>query len=214
MESTTKICTCCKQEKELSQFYTKNKNKKLSSQCKQCENKKRKLSKEKSNKTLTEEQKNKIRERRRFLYNLPNSKYKERVKAEKKKYYEKLALNNETGKYYQKNKENLKAYAREYKKTDNGRCSAINYRHKRRALLKNGDVTTEQLKNLYSTCKNCYWCGIKLVKENTHLDHLMPFKLGGKHTISNLVLACSTCNIKKQGKDPLEFAKTLDKSYN
>ena len=73
-------------------------------------------------------------------------------------------------------------------------------------------TTNEQLKNLYNTSKNCYWCGIKLVKENTHLDHLMPFKLGGKHTISNLVLACCKCNLKKQGKDPLEFAKTLDES--
>ncbi len=56
METTTKICTCCKQEKQLNQFYTKDKNKKLSSQCKECENKKRKLRTKKSNKVLTEEQ--------------------------------------------------------------------------------------------------------------------------------------------------------------
>ncbi len=208
MENTTKICTCCKQEKQLNQFYTKDKNKKLSSQCKECENKKRKLRIKKSNKILTEEQKEKIKERRRFLYNLPNSKYKERIKAEKKRYYEKQVLNNQTGKYYEINKEKFKAY----KKSDKGRYSAINYRHKRRDLLRDDDVTNEQLKNLYNTSKNCYWCGIKLVKENTHLDHLMPFKLGGKHTISNLVLACCSCNLKKQGKDPLEFAKTLDES--
>ena len=57
METTTKICTKCNTQKSITEFYTKDKNKRLSSQCKECENKKRKLRIKKSNKTLTEKQK-------------------------------------------------------------------------------------------------------------------------------------------------------------
>ena len=197
METTTKICTKCKIEKSITEFYTKNK--KPISRCKKCDNEKRKINNIKAKLLLTKEQIDNKNLKRRLKYNEPNSQYKERLKREKKKYYE-------------TNKIKLKEDVKNYKNTYIGKIVKINSHHKRRALLKQGDVTTKQLKDLYDNNKNCYWCGVKLFKENTHLDHLMPFKLGGKHTISNLVLACYKCNLKKQGRDPLEFAKTLDES--
>lgn len=86
-------------------------------------------------------------------------------------------------------------------------------KHKRRTLTKNGDVTVQQLKELYSTAKNCYWCNTKLNKNNTHLDHLMPLSKGGEHTLTNLVVSCPTCNLQKNAKDPIEFANKLGRLF-
>ena len=108
--------------------------------------------------------------------------------------------------YYLKNKEMLILKSNEYRKTEQGKIVKRNSNHKRRTLTKNGDVTTQQLKELYSTVKNCYWCNTKLNKNNTHLDHFMPLSKGGLHTIDNLVLSCSYCNLQKHAKDPYQFA--------
>ena len=106
--------------------------------------------------------------------------------------------------------EDRKKYKREhskkYRQTENGKLSQLNKYHKRRAIIKSGNVTTQQLKELYSTVKNCYWCNTKLNKKNTHLDHFIPLSKGGLHTIDNLVLSCSCCNLKKSNKDPYQFA--------
>ena len=110
--------------------------------------------------------------------------------------------------YYLKNKESILIRVKEYRKTEQGKIVKRNSNHKRRTLTKDGDVTTQQLKELYSTVKNCYWCNTKLNKNNTHLDHIMPLSKGGEHTISNIVISCPTCNLEKHAKDPYEFALT------
>ena len=108
---------------------------------------------------------------------------------------------------YVRYREKRKLNAKLYRTTEQGRLSEKNKNHKRRAIIKSGNVTTQQLKELYSTVKNCYWCNTKLNKKNTHLDHFIPLSRGGLHTIDNLVLSCSCCNLKKSNKDPFEFAQ-------
>jgi len=56
--------------------------------------------------------------------------------------------------------------------------------------------------------KRCYWCGGKCSR-NYHVDHYIPLSRGGKHEVSNLVIACQTCNLRKHAKDPLDFAKEV-----
>lgn len=112
--------------------------------------------------------------------------------------------------YTQKNRSELLAKKRAYNKTDAAKLSSINSNNKRRAIIKDGNVTTEQLANLYKTEKNCYWCKCKLEKNNTHLDHFYPLSKGGKHTLNNLVLTCVSCNLSKYNKDPLDFAKEIN----
>lgn len=62
-------------------------------------------------------------------------------------------------------------------------------------------------------CKKCtkvyYWCSCSLKNKTTHIDHYEPLSRGGAHTISNLVVSCSNCNLRKRAKDPIEFAQSI-----
>ena len=41
----------------------------------------------------------------------------------------------------------------------------------------------------------CQACGM----EGSHVDHIVPRRLGGDDTLSNLQLLCATCNLRKGG---------------
>lgn len=47
---------------------------------------------------------------------------------------------------------------------------------------------------------SCAYCGECLRPKNTHIDHVIPVVSGGANWPSNLVPACSTCNIRKGAK--------------
>lgn len=54
----------------------------------------------------------------------------------------------------------------------------------------------------------CYWCNTR-VGNDYHVDHVVPLSRGGSNWPSNLVIACSTCNLSKQDKLPMDFAGRL-----
>lgn len=165
--------------------------------------------------------------RQKRKYYLKN---KEQIKAKTKEYYfsniediriknieyrknsfDKLKLAKQ--KYNKENMEKVRERHRKYMQTEKGKLIAKNMKHIRRTKYKDGDVTTQQLKDLYKNTKNCYWCNCKLEKTNTNLDHYTPLSKGGLHTLSNLVLSCSICNKKKSSKDPLQFAHEVGKLF-
>jgi len=111
--------------------------------------------------------------------------------------------------YYSKNKEKITKYKKAYSQTEKGKAISRNKTNKRRAKYKNGDVTTDELLQLYARVKKCYWCEKKLSKNKIHMDHYVPLSKGGLHTISNIVLSCPRCNLSKNAKDPHKFAQTL-----
>lgn len=82
--------------------------------------------------------------------------------------------------------------------TDSGRRWL--YKHERIALWKDSD-------------KQCYHCGKKLAsssRKSMHVDHLVPFSLGGSCDDSNLVASCPRCNLRKGNRedfDPTEPRK-------
>ncbi len=53
----------------------------------------------------------------------------------------------------------------------------------------------------------CQYCGIRPARPT--LDHVVPRRLGGKHTWENLVTACPACNHKKGGRTPEQVNMTL-----
>jgi len=171
----------------------------------------------KENKELVKAQKKKYYE-----------KHSDYVKQKTKDYYaentEAIAIKNKEyrDKHFEVLKEKKKIYIsenlvlvrgrqRRYMQTPKGRAIAKNMKHMRRTAEKNGDVTTVQLLELQQNEKVCYWCDKQLIPEQTHVDHYMPLSKGGKHTISNLVMACSKCNRIKSNKDPLKFAAEIGK---
>ena len=46
----------------------------------------------------------------------------------------------------------------------------------------------------------CQYCGKKLDKKGIHIDHVIPYSLGGRTELDNLVVACAECNLKKSGR--------------
>lgn len=190
-----KVCSTCGEEKEHGEF-SKDKNKKddLQSQCKSCAKEYRELNKE-------------ALAIRQAEYQGLN---KEAVATYQAKYREdnKEALANKSANYRELNKEVLMAKKAEYQKTPKGKAGRKNAAHKRRAITKEGSVTTEQLEIL-ATTTNCFYCNCVVTDDNRHIDHYIPLSKGGLHDIDNLVIACSTCNLKKGAKMPGVFIATL-----
>lgn len=56
--------------------------------------------------------------------------------------------------------------------------------------------TKEELRNLITSNKKCYYCG-KSLDGNYEIDHKTPLSRGGKSVINNLAMSCRSCNRKK-----------------
>ena len=216
---TTKICTKCKQEKELSEFSIRDiKRQYYKSHCKNCDRLyrqenaeairiKRKIydnkNKEKiraSDKEYRRNNSDKIKEYSKEHY----EKNKEKIREQKKKYREENKI--KIKEYRQKNREAISKRNSIYRQTEDYKISKRNSSHKRRAIIKSGNINTIELKELLNNTKHCYWCNKKLNENKIQIDHYMPLSKGGTHTIDNIVISCPKCNLTKNAKDPYEFA--------
>lgn len=70
-------------------------------------------------------------------------------------------------------------------------------------------------RNLYARDRNtCQYCGSKFPTSELTLDHVVPRRLGGKSTWTNLVCACVACNSHKGGRTPTQaHMKLISKPY-
>ena len=48
----------------------------------------------------------------------------------------------------------------------------------------------------------CQLCGLPVEPSDVHLDHIEPWSKGGRHTLANLQVTHSTCNIRKGARVP------------
>jgi len=80
----------------------------------------------------------------------------------------------------------------------------------RRALILGatlGDLAS--IKEVYRQAKEdepirCYLCGELIPLGRRQVDHVHPLSKGGKHTVTNLKIACNICNNSKGSKMPKE----------
>jgi hypothetical protein len=106
-----------------------------------------------------------------------------------------------------KNDPNFKEKCRAYRKTPSGWIAHKKSEHKRRAIKLKVDyeeLTTEFLTELYNT-ENCYFCGEYTERDRRTMEHKIAITKGGPHTMSNLEMACLTCNCSKNDKSEEEF---------
>lgn len=71
--------------------------------------------------------------------------------------------------------------------------------NKRRALIKDqsdGSVTP-QLYSAYYKQTHCFYCLHETPRELRTTDHKTPITRGGLHSLSNIVMACRDCNLRK-----------------
>lgn len=232
MSEITKVCSKCYIDQPLSCFSKNNFGKYgCRSVCKQCDKKyhhtnyiKNKDKIDKQNKEYYESNKDAVKVRAKQWY-IANKK---RLNAQNKQWYSKnkpkvilrqknYRVENKTvisireSKYHSKNKTRINARHSAYFQTPIGRAVRINTKHKRRSIEKQGDVTSQQILRLQQNATHCFWCELPLNDKKVHIDHFYPLSKGGKHSLSNLVVACSKCNITKGAKDPFEFAEQISK---
>lgn len=73
---------------------------------------------------------------------------------------------------------------------------------------KNLSVYREILRNEFEE-DTCFYCGRKL-RNNIHVDHFIPWSFVKDDKLWNFVLACPTCNIKKNARLPrVEFVERI-----
>ena len=72
-----------------------------------------------------------------------------------------------------------------------------------------GTHTVEQIQGKLKSQKcRCYYCSSKFERQYVfHVEHVVPLVRGGSNDISNIVLACPGCNLRKNSKLPHEFFK-------
>lgn len=116
--------------------------------------------------------------------------------------------------YNEANREQRVIQAKRWRKENPEKRKAIirNYSARRRAREANGISTAELHAWTAGQKKVCYWCGSKCAR-SFHVDHYVPLSKGGAHEADNLVIACPTCNVRKNAKDPYEFANNLGRLF-
>lgn len=118
-----------------------------------------------------------------------------------------LAVN---AKYRAENPEREKARNAKWAKANPEKCAAKTRRRRALKLKADGSHTKHDIERLFFLQKGkCASCTIKLIKSGKniyHVDHIMPLTKGGGDGPDNLQLLCPGCNIKKNAKDPLDWA--------
>jgi 5-methylcytosine-specific restriction endonuclease McrA len=82
--------------------------------------------------------------------------------------------------------------------------------HRRRALKRGngGTHTAADISSQFTRQKGlCFYCHEKLLAY--HVDHVMPLVRGGSNGPENLVIACPSCNMRKNARHPMDFAGVL-----
>ena len=71
----------------------------------------------------------------------------------------------------------------------------------------NYNTTVTELQKLYFNQRGvCALCGGRLYfNEKSHIDHIVPKKLGGKNNIGNYQITCARCNYAKRDIPSREF---------
>ena len=55
----------------------------------------------------------------------------------------------------------------------------------------------------------CVYCGVDLLRNEVHLDHVIPESQGGATLVSNLQVTCGKCNLEKGILTESEFENKL-----
>jgi hypothetical protein len=216
---TTKICTCCKEERPKTDFYKKKVM--LFSQCKRCTLSKQKKYAE-NNKEKIKERAGAYREKNReiilkksrdFLSDKENRERKNRLHLEwKKKNKEKIQQKSRI--FYLKNKEKIKTTRKQWLKNNKAIIAVQKQNRRSRERNNKGKLSKDLAETLYKSQNGICACCEKSLEEGYHLDHIMPLALGGLNIDSNMQLLTPKCNLQKGWKHPDEYIKFKHRIIN
>jgi len=187
MKPTAKTCSVCKRVLGIDEFYCNSASKDGHAPlCKECSS---------------------VRGKAYYAAN------KEKMDAQHRRYIE--ATPDKTAarrkKYRRANRKEMSAKRRERYTPNQEKSADANGRRRAREL----GVASELLPDHYgmglyeSQGGLCYYCADDLRATGYHIDHTIPLSQGGTHVLSNLVLACPSCNLSKSKKTEEEYAECV-----
>lgn len=100
-------------------------------------------------------------------------------------------------------------YLRKYRKNNPDQVKEFSRRRADKKLNRLPYGTIPKLRSLQGNL--CVYCKTS-ISVKSHLDHIMPLALGGKHEPCNLQLLCPSCNLRKSSKHPDVFASEFAKA--
>ncbi len=106
---------------------------------------------------------------------------------------------------YEQNKESVKAANKAYKINNRHLYAAYSHNRRARKLASSGKLSPGLSLKLYELQKGmCPCCG-KPLGDDFHIDHIVPLSKGGANEDWNIQLLRSSCNLRKNAKDPIEY---------
>ena len=157
-----------------------------------------------------------LRERKRqeYLKNREDPEWREKQRRKRQQNKEAKRRYDRLYRLYVVDPEKAKQRAKEWTERNPEKRKAIvlNYAARRRSWTESGVSAKELAAWESEQKKDCYWCGAACAGEY-HVDHYVPLSKGGEHELHNLVIACPTCNLRKNAKDPYEFAQSVGRLF-
>lgn len=145
-------------------------------------------------------------------------KYRENQRRYRAENKEQLVLYNR--RWRNENKERARQHSRRWRKRNPQKAKEVSYRYnanhklvgrvraqRRRARVRGarGTYSAADIQAIYERQGGrCWWCGTDVGTEYD-IDHRVPLVQGGSNDVSNIVVACPSCNRSKGGKMPYEW---------
>ena len=147
---------------------------------------------------------------RRALYRAEN---RENISARAAKYHadnkERIAAR-KAG-YRAANRDKIAAKSAEYAKANPDKIATNSRNRRARKRSAEGSHTAADIRAIFEKqhglCANCQTKLFKSGAKKYHVDHIMPLALGGSNWPSNLQCLCPSCNLSKNAKDPIAWAR-------
>lgn len=78
------------------------------------------------------------------------------------------------------------------------------------AARSDGSLTTQVVANMFAKAKSCPCCTGTMSRNDKVMDHIVPLKLGGEHSVQNTMVLCKWCNSTKAAKHPSVWLDMLN----
>ena len=105
--------------------------------------------------------------------------------------------------YFNNNKDSINEYKRQRYKTEEGKAKVkVNNRNRKDKIRSTSDGSITHRRILQLLKKQDYKCAISGVdiRDDYHIDHIIPLSKGGKHIDSNIQLLAPSVNMSKKDK--------------
>lgn len=110
--------------------------------------------------------------------------------------------------YRAEHREKQSAYHKQWKLDNPDRVKALNWKREAKKRGNGGVHTAEDLRVIFKAQKGkCAYCRIKLGKLR-HTDHIVALANGGTNDRRNIQILCAPCNLRKNRKDPIDYARS------